>query len=420
MVQHIHQSFNRSERLTTPDSLESRRRPGRRLVWQLALSITAFIFVMELVVLGFSHVSKHQELHELRDALEQDVLASTGQHFEELHPGILDQQDIDRRLSRFTINYALITMLISFVVSLGTLVVFHRIAGRYLLRVIDLNARYDSRKVDADSLYPEDRLPSNELADLITTRNRMIESIMHHDSHIEEKLEQAQQQIVHTARLSLVGELTSTMVHDIKNPLAVILGRTELMKKRYADEKLIEELSSIEDAARKILELSERMGRFSRLSDHRQQRIQLSRVIEDSLEMTRSKLSSHAIDVRLEMPGDLHIEADPIGMEQVFANLFSNAADAMADSPSRILEIRWTELEGNVLITVEDTGTGIPAERIENVFKPFFTTKEVGKGTGLGLSSCKRIVERHGGTIQVQSREGRGTRFAISLPTRGT
>lgn len=391
---------------------------NNKLMTQLAMSITGFIFVIELVVLGFSYVSNRQELYNLRDVLERDVMQSTGQHFADLHPGILDDADIDRRLHRFAVNYSAVTLLITLVVSIGTLLVFHRVAGRYLCRLIDLNAVYSGGKLDREALYFEQRLPSNELADLIISRNRMIESIIHYEECIEDELEQARQKLVHSARLSMIGELTATTVHDIKNPLAVIMGRTALMMRKNPDERLTQYLSTVNEAAEKILALTERMGRFSRLDDHRMELLSLSTVIDSSLEMASAKLSRNAVEISRQIGEDVVLLADQIGLEQVFTNLFNNAADAMARSTRRRLSIGSSIAGAEVTIRVEDTGVGIPPESLDSIFMAFFTTKEVGSGTGLGLSSCKRIVEKHGGAIDAQSRVGQGTTFVIRLPIR--
>ena len=393
------------------------RRPSRnRLFKQLALSITAFIFLIELIVLGFSHVSKQQELYELRDTLEQDVLSKTGDHWAELHPGILDGPDIERRLNRFTLNYALVTLVISIVVSVGTLLVFHRIAGRYVMRVIDLNSRHDGNKVDRQSLYTDTDLPNNELADLIVTRNDMIESIMRYEEGIEAQLRQARRQIIQSEKLSMVGELTSTMVHDIRNPLAVIVGRTALLKSQSSDSKVRAGLESIEDAAGKITALTTRMGRFSRADAETRQPLRLEDVVENSLDMVGTRLRHQRVAIEVAIDGDIMLLADPIGLEQVFTNLFGNAGDAMRLADRRRLTVRGNRDTDVAVVVVEDTGTGIAPDAIDKVFMAFYTTKEAGNGTGLGLSSCKRIIEQHGGTIAVNSRVGKGTRFTIRLP----
>lgn len=101
--------------------------------------------------------------------------------------------------------------------------------------------------------------------------------------------------------------------------------------------------------------------------------------------------------------------------------MISNAIDALESSERKEIQVSLKRDEGNIEVTTEDTGSGIPSENMKKIFDPFFTTKAVGKGTGLGLSTCKNIIEQHGGEIYCESRVGTGTKFTILLPIeRGT
>ncbi|MFP5213587.1 MAG: sensor histidine kinase, partial [Acidobacteriota bacterium] len=142
--------------------------------------------------------------------------------------------------------------------------------------------------------------------------------------------------------------------------------------------------------------------------------------LSDVVERSLSLISSHippAVEVIKDIPQGLSLNMDGQRMQQVFLNLIENAVHAMENASGTIkISARVSPESDSVLISVEDTGKGISEPNIGRVFDPFFTTKEVGMGTGLGLSIVYGIVEKHGGSISVESLDGRGTRFNVHLP----
>jgi signal transduction histidine kinase len=167
---------------------------------------------------------------------------------------------------------------------------------------------------------------------------------------------------------------------------------------------------------------------FSRRRELQVRPVQINSVINEALNLVRPILSN--VQMRTELAQAVpEIEADPVEMEQVFVNLIVNARDAMPEGGELTIStgVEYPDLpaavseEGNqqfVIITIADTGVGIPEELQSRIFEPFFTTKPAEKGTGLGLSSAFGIVQQHHGKIAVWSQSGRGTKFTIRLPAR--
>lgn len=391
-----------------------------KLSIQLAIYITIFIFLIETVVLYFSFHSEKQMLLSLHEVLDADVMAKTGKHFLDLHPTILSDADIKMRLNDFIWNVTGLVLIISIVVSLGTLGVFNIIAGRHLTKMIRSNKKYKNIKLDENAIISEDNLPNNEISDLITSYNKMIKSIISYRDDIESQLNEAKENLVQSAKLSTIGELTATLLHDINNPLTMISGNISLIKGQYPelleDEKLAKKFTSLETATNRIIKMTQRMGRFSRVKTNTKEETSLNTIVDHSIEFITHKLNKNKITVNNNIPNDTEIIGDAISLEQVFTNLISNASDAMEKTQTKDLTLDYQRENGHHLILVKDTGTGIEKEKIEQVFSSFFTTKEAGKGTGLGLSSAKRILEDHQGDIMITSEVGKGTTFTLKIP----
>jgi signal transduction histidine kinase len=143
--------------------------------------------------------------------------------------------------------------------------------------------------------------------------------------------------------------------------------------------------------------------------------ISIPELLRASVRLVSNELALAGVEVTVETPPDLpRVNGNPRNLEQVFLNLFLNAMEAMPDGGQ--LDITATQGDRFVRVAVRDTGSGIPAEHLDQIFEPFFTTKEAGEGTGLGLSVSYSIVEKHGGRLAVESQPGEGTTFTVSLP----
>lgn len=235
-----------------------------------------------------------------------------------------------------------------------------------------------------------------------------------------EELATAQEQLVQVEKLRAMGEMASGVAHDFNNVLAAILGRVQLLLQRIKEPELRRSLTVIEQAALDGAQTVRRIQEFTRV--RREQSLtpmDLVEVIRDALEVTqprwRDEPQSKGFVIRVEtklspLPP---VPGNPGELREVLTNLILNALDAMPNGGTLTLTSRADER--GVIIAVQDTGIGITDEVRRRIFDPFFTTKGP-KGTGLGLAVVYGIVTRHGGEIQVESREGVGSTFTIRLP----
>jgi signal transduction histidine kinase/ActR/RegA family two-component response regulator len=237
-----------------------------------------------------------------------------------------------------------------------------------------------------------------------------------------EELKATQEHLVWSERLTALGEMASGVAHDFNNRLAVILGRTQLLLMKTDDPNLIRDLQLIEQTALKSAETVRRVLEFTRRRrDQPSSPVHMTDLIEEVVEGTRGKwkdeAQAHGVTISLETA----LEPVPpiLGhapeLREVLTNLIFNSVEAMPLGGRIVLRTRSA---GNqVQIEVEDTGFGMSEAIQARAFEPFFTTKS--KGAGLGLSVAYGIISRHGGQIQVASREGRGTTVTILLPVAG-
>jgi len=165
-------------------------------------------------------------------------------------------------------------------------------------------------------------------------------------------------------------------------------------------------------------EVIRKMLAFARPQPPHKKKVSLNQIIEEGLHFFHSRCTKEGIQISLDLAPELpEVYADPVQLNQVLVNLVINALQAMPKGGK--LRIQTLPAQDHLSLTVEDSGTGMTDEVLKQIFTPFFTTKEVGQGTGLGLPVVHGIVTSHGGTIQVKSQVGRGTRFEIDLPLQG-
>ncbi|VVS94194.1 two-component system sensor histidine kinase NtrB [Desulfoluna spongiiphila] len=228
------------------------------------------------------------------------------------------------------------------------------------------------------------------------------------------------EQMATTEKLAAVGELSAGVAHEVNNPLGIILGYTQLLKRSAEDESsLKEDLSVIEKHVIGCKKVVESLLNFARSGPSEKQACHLHPIIEEVLAFTRHQAEMDGIQVITELGPDLpEIHADAEKVKQVLINLIINAVHAI-DGQGEIHVTTGSEGPETVFVTVADTGSGMDAETRSRIFDPFFTTKPTGTGTGLGLSVSYGIVKNHGGEIDVISTPGKGTAFTVHLPTVG-
>jgi two-component system NtrC family sensor kinase len=243
-----------------------------------------------------------------------------------------------------------------------------------------------------------------------------------------QKLAEAQRQLLQSDKLSSLGRLAAGVAHEINNPLTGVLTYSSFLLKNAEDKpELKEDLEVIVRETKRCREIVKGLLDFSRQSASTARPTPVNEIVRNACRIVEHQLSIQKIRIDMQLPKESPIvNADMIQIEQVLVNLLVNAADAIGESGGTItIETGFATAadavngrespEGMVRIRVTDTGCGIPAEGLNKLFEPFYTTKGA-KGTGLGLSIVWGIIEKHQGQIKVASKVGRGTTLTILLP----
>ena len=227
------------------------------------------------------------------------------------------------------------------------------------------------------------------------------------------------QQLLHAERLAAVGRIVAGVAHELNNPLAVVIGTADLLRRETLESRIDERLRRISGQAQRAVKIVRSLLALARKQPTTWTTVDVNTLIEETLELEGYQFRSERVSVVRDLAPDLPgILADADQLQQVLTNLFLNALEAMRESRGHGTLTVSTRATGadRVTVTVADDGPGIAAGDLERVFEPFFTTKKEQKGTGLGLSICRQIVETHRGRIRVESRPGAGTTFTVELP----
>jgi signal transduction histidine kinase len=299
-------------------------------------------------------------------------------------------------------------LLVSLIVFLGFMGFFTFIVSRKIitpLRVIENT----TRRIAQGDFKPLPVLNTrDETQRVVEAFNRMVA-----------ELERRQDQLVQVKKMSSLGVLTAGIAHQLNNPLNNISTSCQIILEELGQgdlEFIRRMLTNVEQEVYRARDIVKGLLEFSRVRDFSIMSVPLEDVVKRSIRLISSQVPP-GIDVVEEVPWDLIVQIDPQRMQEVFLNLLMNAVQAIKETPGQI-KIAASRDDGRdqAVVTVEDTGVGIPKEEVDRIFDPFFTTKEIGAGTGLGLSIVYGIIDKHQGTISVESREGEGTRFTIRLP----
>jgi len=277
------------------------------------------------------------------------------------------------------------------------------------------------RRGSIDVVYVEKRPELDEGPFLKEERN-LLDGVAQHVALIVERREadedrfRLQEQLRHAERLATVGQLAAGVAHELNEPLSHILGFAQLARKHpHLPEQVAQDLEKIAATSLHARQIINNLMLFSRQTPPQKTRVDLNTVLEEGLDFLGSRCEGNGITVVQELSPELpEITADASQLRQVFVNLVANAIYAMPGGGTLTITTRASG--DRVVLSVEDTGTGMSREALKQIFIPFFTTKDVDEGTGLGLPVVHGIVTSHGGTIHVESDPGQGARFDIELP----
>jgi two-component system cell cycle sensor histidine kinase/response regulator CckA len=227
-----------------------------------------------------------------------------------------------------------------------------------------------------------------------------------------------EEQSVQKEKFAAMGQMMAGAAHELNNPLTAILGVSDLLRERAADDATRRQVDLILQQARRAASIVQDLLAFSRPPTQARSKLRLDEMVQEALQLQQAALGEKNIRVKLEVPGDLPaVEGDRKLLMQVFLNIIENAAQAMSAARDHgTLEVSLARVNDRLRATFADDGPGISPEHLGKIFDPFFTTKRPGGGSGLGLTICLALVKEHGGTIEVQSTRGAGAAFHILLP----
>ncbi len=230
-------------------------------------------------------------------------------------------------------------------------------------------------------------------------------------------LQQTTERAQAAEQFASIATLVAGLAHEIGTPMSVIQGHAKMLEGDVYGADGQWRLQTIQEQIARISRIIHTLLRIAHPRRWRNERVNLAPLVEQTLSFVAERLSSCGVAVKQSLEPEARVIGDVERLQQLFLNLFLNAADAMPEGGELRVELR--ETGGEVRVWVADTGVGIAANDLERIFEPFFTTKEAGHGNGLGLMVCKGIVADHGGEIRVTSEPGAGTEFTITLRPAG-
>ena len=255
--------------------------------------------------------------------------------------------------------------------------------------------------------------PPGELGLLCQAIDAMAEAVARREAKLTQT---ARQQVGRAEKLASIGRLAAGVAHEINNPLTGVLTFAHLLRnKPHMNDEDHEDLDLIIHETSRAAEIVRGLLDFARERPPQIEPLDMNDVVRRTVRLIANQKKFEHITIEEALRDNLpEVCGDMNQLQQALLNLSLNACTAMPDGGK--LTIATSAAEGRVLLRVTDTGFGIKEELLERIFEPFFTTQPVGKGTGLGLSVTYGIIEQHNGTIEVESQEGKGSTFAISLP----
>lgn len=263
--------------------------------------------------------------------------------------------------------------------------------------------------------------------------------LQRYGSEMEKLAQERSKQLIHAERMATVGLLSAGIAHEINNPTAFIAGNIQTLEKFYARmepalrqqiqqdsedtqklEFILDEMPKAVEGIRKgvmrISRIVKGLKSFCRKNEEPLAACDINTCVEQALELCHNALK-YCVTIERDLAENLpQIMADSQQIEQVLINLFVNAADAMTEYGQGTLTIKTQSTDNSVVAKVSDTGQGIPDDKLDDIWQPFFTTKPPDKGTGLGLFTVRGIIENHEGQIKAENKPTGGAEFTITLP----
>ncbi len=319
-----------------------------------------------------------------------------------------------------------LTLLAAFVSVTGLAVVLTGVTmvGKPLRRLIEKTRQMASGELQKPIVLDT----GDELSELADSLNHLGDRLAASQAQVQQETTTriaALEQLRHADRLRTVGRMASGIAHELGTPLNVISGRARLIaEQQLPADKVIESAAAIERESARMTKIIRQLLDFARRGKPQRTRTDVSSIVKQTTDLLAPLAAHRKIRIELEQVTEPALaEVDVAQIQQVLTNILVNAIQASPDGSAVHVAVSATDKSSPqdevVRVTVRDRGEGIPSENRQQIFEPFFTTKDVGEGTGLGLSIAYRILEEHGGRIEVQSQPGEGSSFAIVLPADG-
>ncbi len=317
-----------------------------------------------------------------------------------------------RAVKRYLFNSILFSLLLFSVIIIGMWIILTRQIDRPLAHMLNFLKNVESGNLRA---RVKENFKTTEFKQLAISLNNMTSELEKNQEKIQELY---YQQLQRADRLASVGELASSIAHEIKNPLAGISGAIQILAKEFEEGKREREIFN--EILKQINRVNKTIGdllSFSKPSPLVIGMSNINKVIKETLILVEQQAKQNGIRTELVLDPDIpNTEFDEKQVQQAFLNLMLNAVQSMTNGGTLTITSKayFLTTRDYILIQIKDTGYGIPPEYIQKIFDPFFTTKP--NGTGLGLTIVKRIITEHNGKISVESVPEKGTTFTIELP----
>ena len=322
------------------------------------------------------------------------------------------------------------TIVLSFFIALTIAITLTRQITKPVFALVDATRMIAAGRLGFKTSYDD----ASEFGELARQFNAMSEQLKNeHERIVSVAMENAQlsrhlqdqmielrethEQLVQSAKLAAIGELASNIAHEINNPLTSIIGFTEILKDEEDVAAIKSRLDIIEKESLRARDIVRQLLQFARKRDLELVEIDVNDVVKEVTPLVEAGVKSSGVTLRADFGELPKTIGDPNQLKQVVINIVTNALSAMTAGGA--LSIRTARLGEYIVMDFSDTGPGIPKTVLPHIFEPFFTTKKE-KGTGLGLSISYRIIQDHGGRIDVESSEGEGATFSIRLPVRSS
>ncbi|MBI4430031.1 MAG: HAMP domain-containing histidine kinase [Ignavibacteriales bacterium] len=345
------------------------------------------------IVLPFHAEQKCQQCH---DVAEGYVLGAASMEIPFSHPMGAIRANAVRSFAFFIALTIAVTIVGAFV--------FRRFVARPISRLVHATEVIGGGNLDHELV---EEFGHDELGKLAASFEEM-----------QVKLKAVQSELIQKERLSAIGQMASGIVHDFRNPMTNIsMGLALLQSTPLADEQRLELYKELQDAIQRMSQMTQELLDFSRGDVRMEKRpIPVSLVVEE----IASSVEGHLLerDIKLDVAIDSHrvCSMDKDRLQRTLINIINNAEDALPDGGNIRLGVH--EHNESIVFTVQDDGTGIPEHIRLRLFEPFVTTGKK-SGTGLGLAITKRLVEQHGGKVEFESTNGKGTTFSVRIPVTG-